>query len=328
MRPSPLWTWFHLASCPGQRSQIKSKQQASADKSQGKYLPILPCEESFGIQLSDNKTKVRVRRKQKKYEFRVGVWAPWWILFCVALSPFVCVCVMFRISMRLWSYPFFSIHFECYVVQFNHPLTQVNMPLVAWLLSHPIFLESFEDTAFLDQQYRRLFQLGNRWKTKPEHICHDMNCGPILHCTSMHPAPKNSLLQESAIISRFSGNSQLLLFANPPVCLWTSAAKNDWHIMRVEDFKIDLKNADIQVAACPLSIMNHCDSFHLWPFFKSWVTQFSIFRFPTQNLLWRNQFGHPAEPIPSCSQWFLLPSSSDIQSPFSYSYFSTSFYSS
>lgn len=62
-----------------------------------------------------------------------------------------CVCVMFRISMRLWSYPFFSIHFECYVVQFNHPLAQVNMPLVAWLLSHPIFLESFEDTAFLDQ---------------------------------------------------------------------------------------------------------------------------------------------------------------------------------
>lgn len=71
--------------------------------------------------------------------------------FYVALSPFVCVCVMFRISMRLWSYPFFSIHFECYVVQFNHPLAQVNMPLVAWLLSHPIFLESFEDTAFLDQ---------------------------------------------------------------------------------------------------------------------------------------------------------------------------------
>ena len=262
----------------------------------------------FGIQLLDNKTKGKGRRTQKNMNLGLG--------FGLLDGSFVCGVSHVHASLVL-SILFHSFWVLCGSVQ---PPTHTSKHATSSMAVKPSYL-SRELWGYCIpgpmQQYWRLFQLGNRWKTKPEHICHDMNCGTILHCTSLHPAPKNSLLQESAIISRFSGNSQLLLFANPPVCLWTSAAKNDWHIRRVEDFKINLKGADIQVAACPLSIMNHCDSFHLWPFFKSWVTQFSIFRFPTQNLLRRNKFGHPAEPIPSCSQWFyyLVAVISNLRSP-------------
>ena len=95
----------------------------------------------------------------------MGVWAPWWILFCVFRFRLLCDVslhsfTMFHISVRLWSYPVFTVHFECYECGSVQPPTQANMPLVAWLLSHPIFLESFEDTAFLDQD-RRLSNLKN-----------------------------------------------------------------------------------------------------------------------------------------------------------------------
>lgn len=131
LRPSPLWTWFHLASCPGQRAtnQVKTTSiswQVSRQISSHHFFGV------FGIQLSDS--------------WGVGSLLDL-VLFCT--FAFCVWCFAYPCTSGLiHSFPFILSVMWLSSTTHSH---QVNMPLVAWLLSHPIFLESFEDTAFLDK---------------------------------------------------------------------------------------------------------------------------------------------------------------------------------
>lgn len=115
----------------------------------------------FGIQLLDNKTKGKGRRTQKNMNLGLG--------FGLLDGSFVCDVSHVHASLVL-SILFHSFWVLCGSVQ---PPTRTSKHATSSMAVKPSYL-SRELWGYCIpgpmQQYRRLFQLGNRWKTKPEHI--------------------------------------------------------------------------------------------------------------------------------------------------------------